>query len=161
MLRFMGLQRVGHDWATEMNWTELKEWHNPAWWTLRLAAWVQSNIRGRKAASRSLPCLKELGECCQWLRASCSCFHSFSKRLVHPICSALLVALSYSRPLANVQRTLLHPVTGSRSIRLGVGPSPLVTEVSLGQIFDTMILFYTEIVSFGCCLYNFRDVIFK
>ena len=25
MLRFMGLQRVGHDWATELNWTELKE----------------------------------------------------------------------------------------------------------------------------------------
>ena len=23
MLRFMGSQRVGHDWATEMNWTEL------------------------------------------------------------------------------------------------------------------------------------------
>ena len=23
MLRFMGLQRVGHDWATEMNWTEV------------------------------------------------------------------------------------------------------------------------------------------
>ena len=22
MLRFMGLQRVGHDWATELNWTE-------------------------------------------------------------------------------------------------------------------------------------------
>ena len=22
MLRFMGLQKVGHDWATEMNWTE-------------------------------------------------------------------------------------------------------------------------------------------
>ena len=24
MLRFMGLQRVRHDWATELNWTELK-----------------------------------------------------------------------------------------------------------------------------------------
>ena len=23
ILRFMGLQRVGHDWATELNWTEL------------------------------------------------------------------------------------------------------------------------------------------
>ena len=29
MLLFMGLQRVGHDWATELNWTELKAWsHN-------------------------------------------------------------------------------------------------------------------------------------
>ena len=25
MLRFMGLQRVGHDWATELNWTELSD----------------------------------------------------------------------------------------------------------------------------------------
>ena len=24
VLRFMGLQRVGHDWATELNWTELR-----------------------------------------------------------------------------------------------------------------------------------------
>ena len=30
VLRFMGSQRVGHDWATEMNWTELNiylDWH--------------------------------------------------------------------------------------------------------------------------------------
>ena len=26
MLRFMGSQRVGHDWATELNWTEWKRW---------------------------------------------------------------------------------------------------------------------------------------
>ena len=25
VLQFMGLQRVGHDWATEMNWTEESE----------------------------------------------------------------------------------------------------------------------------------------
>ena len=25
ILRFMGFQRVGHDWATELNWTEVKE----------------------------------------------------------------------------------------------------------------------------------------
>lgn len=128
---------------------------------MRLAAWVQSNIRGKKPSSRSLHCLKELGEGCQWLRASYSCFHSFSKCLVHLMCSALLVALSYSQPLKNAQRTLSHLVTGSRSIYLGVEPFPLVTEVSLGQIFDTTILFYTEIISFGCYLYNFRDVIFK
>ena len=29
MLQFMGSQRVGHDWATELNWTELKRsWLN-------------------------------------------------------------------------------------------------------------------------------------
>ena len=34
VLRFMGSQRVGHDWATEMNWTELN-------WTLsHKASWV-------------------------------------------------------------------------------------------------------------------------
>ena len=26
MLRFMGLQRVGHDWATELNWTDALQW---------------------------------------------------------------------------------------------------------------------------------------
>ena len=26
VLQFMGLQRVGHDWATELNWTELNFW---------------------------------------------------------------------------------------------------------------------------------------
>ena len=25
VLRFMGLQRVGHDWATELNWTEVRQ----------------------------------------------------------------------------------------------------------------------------------------
>ena len=29
MLRFMGSQRVGHDWATELNWTELS--HSTSW----------------------------------------------------------------------------------------------------------------------------------
>ena len=28
VLRFMGSQRVGHDWATELNWTESIVWHN-------------------------------------------------------------------------------------------------------------------------------------
>ena len=27
MLRFMGSQRVGHDWATELNWTDVIWWH--------------------------------------------------------------------------------------------------------------------------------------
>ena len=25
----MGLQRVGHDWVTELNWTELSQWYHP------------------------------------------------------------------------------------------------------------------------------------
>ena len=28
MLRFMGSQRVGHDWATELNWTELNKYED-------------------------------------------------------------------------------------------------------------------------------------
>ena len=35
VLRFMGSQRVGHEWATELNWTEDKfptvKWKNPHW----------------------------------------------------------------------------------------------------------------------------------
>ena len=27
VLRFMGLQRVGHDWATKLNWTEYLSWN--------------------------------------------------------------------------------------------------------------------------------------
>ena len=29
VLRFMGLQRVGHDWVTELNWTECSGWIMP------------------------------------------------------------------------------------------------------------------------------------
>ena len=33
VLRFMGSQRVGHDWATELNWTEvgIKMWNSRHW----------------------------------------------------------------------------------------------------------------------------------
>ena len=31
MLRFMGSQRVGHDWVTELNWTELKPQRNASY----------------------------------------------------------------------------------------------------------------------------------
>ena len=29
VLQFMGLQRVGYDWVTELNWTELSQWYHP------------------------------------------------------------------------------------------------------------------------------------
>ena len=48
MLRFMGLQRVGHDWATELNWTERKlilniHWKDWCWsWSSNtLASWCK------------------------------------------------------------------------------------------------------------------------
>ena len=34
-LRFMGLQRVGHDWATELNWTELTDYKGQAPFSVR------------------------------------------------------------------------------------------------------------------------------
>ena len=39
VLRFMGSQRIGHEWATELNWTE--EW-------LEKADWRQCGILGQK-----------------------------------------------------------------------------------------------------------------
>ena len=40
MLQFMGSQRVGHDWVTEMNWTE----HANICWIIRKARAFQRNI---------------------------------------------------------------------------------------------------------------------
>jgi len=36
MLRFTGSQRVGHDWATELNWTDGGSGTNPLWMTALL-----------------------------------------------------------------------------------------------------------------------------
>ena len=44
VLQFMGSQRVGHDWATELNWTELKH-------SLGLLSWLsdkESTCQGRR-----------------------------------------------------------------------------------------------------------------
>jgi len=38
MLRFMGLQRVRHDWATELNWTDLFLRHTLIPWNLKILA---------------------------------------------------------------------------------------------------------------------------
>ena len=39
VLRFMGSQRVGHDWATELNWTEVKVVGNVFWVLCRGPSW--------------------------------------------------------------------------------------------------------------------------
>ena len=44
-LRFMGSQRVGHDWATELNWTELKYNMPPHLWSLRLPVKYNGKVR--------------------------------------------------------------------------------------------------------------------
>ena len=44
VLRFMGLQRVGHDWATELNWTEVSSlWGRRAWSRLIILDRVKIN----------------------------------------------------------------------------------------------------------------------
>ena len=51
-LRFMGLQRVGHDWATDLNWTELKmyisetitEWNQIQRLLNNMNSWVPNTV---------------------------------------------------------------------------------------------------------------------
>ena len=50
MLRFMGSQIVVHDWATELNWTELN-WNN--WMNSRLILWPRPSLS-----------LKVINTCC-------------------------------------------------------------------------------------------------
>ena len=61
MLRFMGSQRVGHDWATELNWTEqfigntgdkkhVKKKHH---------RWKQHNLEYGKLYRRNYPAEKK------------------------------------------------------------------------------------------------------
>ena len=48
VLQFMGLQRVGHDWVTELNWTD---------WRLMLERSLMSPPPGKKASTQSRECL--------------------------------------------------------------------------------------------------------
>ena len=42
MLRFMGSQRVRHDWATELNWTEWLRWKQSMWFLSLLVCKLRS-----------------------------------------------------------------------------------------------------------------------
>ena len=51
VLRFMGSQRVGHNWATELNWTELRLKRRDWWhqvlvrmWSIRNCCWRESKM---------------------------------------------------------------------------------------------------------------------
>ena len=44
VLQFMESQRVGHDWATELNWTELKKRFNRISWFWGLYYWIRIQI---------------------------------------------------------------------------------------------------------------------
>ena len=53
VLLFMGSQRVGHDWATELNWTELwmqnLEYRKPTVSTSRIERKIKEEIKGKKS----------------------------------------------------------------------------------------------------------------
>ena len=60
MLRFMGSQRVGHNWVTELNWTEPQlSYPSICWWTSRL-----------------LPCPGYYKQCCDEHWGTCVSFNS-------------------------------------------------------------------------------------
>ena len=44
VLRFMGSQRVGHDWGTELNWTKLKILYDYNIWVSILQGWEARNL---------------------------------------------------------------------------------------------------------------------
>ena len=64
VLQFMGLQRVGHDWATELNWTE----HLPSYYfsvsvqRSQLLGMTEHKVGVRKAEMAKLGC----GICIRW-----------------------------------------------------------------------------------------------
>ena len=63
VLRFMGSQRVGHAWVTELNWTELREVIKGM--LLQINPWLRPR---KKDTPHSLPCPWNL--CSAWLSHS-------------------------------------------------------------------------------------------
>ena len=71
VLRFMGSKRVGHDWATELNWTELEppprwrmvtsDWTQDSWSTALFLHHQPIKKKGHKPCSLHLKCLLFLG----------------------------------------------------------------------------------------------------
>ena len=54
MLRFMGSQRVGHDWATELNWTELIIDFLFCWNIYRVSDWTFKIKQGWETHTKGL-----------------------------------------------------------------------------------------------------------
>ena len=51
MLRFMGSQRVGHDWVTELNWTEVT-WTHTTWLRVEEVWWPIALLKDRSWVGR-------------------------------------------------------------------------------------------------------------
>ena len=51
VLRFMGSQRVRHDWATELNWTEWKQWETLFSWAPKSLHMVTAAMKLKDAYS--------------------------------------------------------------------------------------------------------------
>ena len=73
VLRFMGSQRVGHDWATELNWTELKgvssaTQHTPPTILHRLDSlpMIAQMTKGQQSSSESLEWIHRAGRSEFW-----------------------------------------------------------------------------------------------
>ena len=70
VLRLMGSQRVGHDWATELNWTELNRlcWGRalPHYWSRKKQ---KSESEPQAALKGDISLLLQVGEGCLWDKA--------------------------------------------------------------------------------------------
>ena len=85
MLQFMGSQRVGHDWATELNWTELNVWVSFIVDSLELPRYTIIVYEIEK----------------NFL----ICYHSYCYLLLSQVLTVLIV-ISYLVALANISRVL-------------------------------------------------------
>ena len=63
LLRFMGLQRVGHDWATELNWYVFFKWYSNAWMNKWLKQWMTPGCTRHTDLEDHVP---------WWFKGSCS-----------------------------------------------------------------------------------------
>ena len=83
MLRFIGSQRIGYDWTTELNWTIL---HSATWWFPSAITAGQQKPRGRGTSSNERKqsfedhCMKEI----KWLieKNSSFCGMAINSRVV-------------------------------------------------------------------------------
>jgi len=129
MLRFMGSQRVGHDWATELNWTEL-DWKRlsssssqtvTAVMQLKDACSLEEKMLAPWKKSYGKPNVVLVIQSCPTFCDPMDCSPPGSS--VHGISQARIlewVAISFSRELPNPGMANLESVLKSRDITLPI-----------------------------------------